>query len=68
VVVEKMIFENWSIFGSFCPAPKAPRGQGSWNSQFLLFPFTHRCFMPNLKRIGLVVIKKKLMFNCLALP
>jgi hypothetical protein len=29
VVVEKMIFENWSIFGSFCPAPKAPRGQGS---------------------------------------
>jgi hypothetical protein len=27
-VVEKKIFENWSILGSFCPAPKAPEGQG----------------------------------------
>jgi hypothetical protein len=24
VVVEKKIFENWSILGSVCPAPKAP--------------------------------------------
>jgi hypothetical protein len=23
-VVEKKIFENWSIMGSFCPSPKAP--------------------------------------------
>jgi hypothetical protein len=23
-VVQKKIFENWSILGSFCPAPKAP--------------------------------------------
>ena len=23
-VVKKKIFENWSLLGSFCPAPKAP--------------------------------------------
>jgi hypothetical protein len=28
-VVEKKIFENWSILGSFCPAPKAPGELGS---------------------------------------
>jgi hypothetical protein len=27
-VVEKKIFKNWSILGSFCPAPIAPGGQG----------------------------------------
>jgi hypothetical protein len=26
-VVEKKIFENWSILGSFCPALKTPGGQ-----------------------------------------
>jgi hypothetical protein len=26
--VVKKIFENWSILGSVCPAPKAPGGQG----------------------------------------
>ena len=35
-VVEKKIFGNWSNLSSFCPALKAPGGQGSWNSQFLL--------------------------------
>ena len=29
VVVEKKIFENWSNLRSFCPALKAPGGQGS---------------------------------------
>jgi hypothetical protein len=28
VALEKKIFENWSILGSFCFAPKAPGGQG----------------------------------------
>jgi hypothetical protein len=65
VVVEKKIFENCSIMGSFCPTPKAPRGQGSWNSQFL-FPFTHRCYKPNLVQIGSAVPEKKLkMFKSL---
>ena len=64
-VVEKKIFEKWSILGSFCPALKAPGGQGPWNSQFL-FPFTHRCYKPNLVEIGSVVPEKKLkMFKSL---
>jgi hypothetical protein len=63
--VVKKIFENWSILGSFCPAPKAPGGQGSWNSQFL-FPFTHRCYKPNLVESGSAVPEKKLkMFKSL---
>jgi hypothetical protein len=51
--------------GSFCPAPKAPGELGSWNSQFL-FPFTHRCYKPNLVEIGSAVPEKKLkMFKSL---
>jgi hypothetical protein len=65
VVVEKKIIENWSILGSFCPAPKAPGGQRPWNSQ-PLFPFTHRCYKPNLVEIGSAVLEKKLkMFKSL---
>jgi hypothetical protein len=48
------IFENWSILSIFCPACKAPGAQGPWNSQFL-FPFTHRCYKPNLVEIGSTV-------------
>jgi hypothetical protein len=63
-VIEK-IFENWSILGSFCPAPNAPGKQGQCNSQFL-FPFTHRCYKPNLVEIGSAVPEKKLkMFKSL---
>jgi hypothetical protein len=59
VVVEKMLFEKWSILGSFCPTPKAPGEQGPWNSQFL-FPFTHRYYKPNLVQIGSAVPEKEL--------
>ena len=52
-VVVKKIFENWSFWGSFCPIPKAPGVQETWNLQFKC-PLSQRCFMPNLKRIGLV--------------
>ena len=62
-VVKKKIFENWSLLGSFCPTPKAPGVQETWNLQFMC-PLPQICFIPNLKRIGQVVIKKKLkMFN-----
>jgi hypothetical protein len=51
--------------GSFFPAPMAPGGQGPWNSQFL-FPFTHRCYKPNLVEIRSAVPEKKLkMFKSL---
>jgi hypothetical protein len=62
VVVEKKIFENWSILGSFCPALKALGGQGPWNSQFL-FPFTQRYYKPNL--VEIVSEKKLKMFKSL---
>ena len=61
--VVKKIFENWSLFGSFCPALKVPGVQETWNFQFMC-PLSQRCFLPNLKRIGQVVIKKLIMFNC----
>ena len=48
----------WAVF-----APP-PGGQETWNLQFKC-PLSQRCFILNLKRIRLVVIKKKLkMFNC----
>jgi hypothetical protein len=64
--VERKIFENWPILGSFCPFPKTPGGQGPWNSKFL-FPFTYKCYKPNLVEIGLAVLEKKLkMFKSLS--
>jgi hypothetical protein len=44
-------FENWSIVGSICPAPKAPWGAGTMKFT-ILFPFTHRCYKPTLVEIG----------------
>jgi hypothetical protein len=49
------IGQFWVVFAP----PPGPRGQGPWNSQFL-FPFTHRCYKPNLVEIGSVVPEKKL--------
>jgi hypothetical protein len=48
----------------FCPAPKAPGGAG--NLKFTIYvPLVQNGFISNLKRIGVVVIKKKLkMFKC----
>jgi hypothetical protein len=45
------------------PRPTEPRGQETWNSQFMS-PLSLRCIIPNLKRIGAVVIKKLKMFKC----
>jgi hypothetical protein len=39
VVVEKKIFENWSILGSLCPAPKGPKGAGTM--KFTIFAPLH---------------------------
>jgi hypothetical protein len=36
VVVEKKIFENWSIFSSFCPTPK-----GTGTIKFTIFVPLH---------------------------
>ena len=53
----------WKLvtFGQFLP--KAPGVQETWNLQFMC-PLSQKCFIPNLKRIGPLVIKKLKMFNC----
>jgi hypothetical protein len=51
-------------FWHFLPRPKGPRVAG--NLKFTIYaPLSQRCSISNLKRIGAVVIKRKLkMFKC----
>jgi hypothetical protein len=49
----------------FAPPPRPQAGQGLWNWQFS-FPFNHRCYKPNLVKIGSVFPDKTLkMFKSL---
>jgi hypothetical protein len=47
------------------PYPIGPRGKENWNSQFKPpSPLSLGYIIPNLKRIGAVVIKKLEVFKC----
>jgi hypothetical protein len=53
-----LFFKNWSILTHFAPLQR-PRGAG--NLKFTIYvPLVPKCIISNLKRIGVVAIKKKL--------
>jgi hypothetical protein len=65
IVSEKNLFKkkNWSILTLFA-LPQRPHG-GIGNLKFTIYaPLVPKCIIPDLNRIGTVVIKKLKMFKC----
>ena len=56
---EEDFLRNTSIL-HFLPQNYLPWGVGSWNLQFLV-SLPYRCYIPNLVKIGSVVLEKKML-------
>ena len=58
--VEKKIFQEIQQFYTFYPKITSPLGGGSWNLQFLV-SLPYRCYIPNLFKLGPVVLEQKML-------
>ena len=58
--VKKKVFQEMLQFYTFPPKITSPWGRGSWNLQFLV-SLPYGCYMPNLVKIGPVVLEKKML-------
>ena len=58
--VEKKIFYEKHQFYTFYSKITSPCGWGSWNLQFPV-SFPYRCYIPNVVKISLVVLEKKML-------
>ena len=60
--IEKKIFFKIHQFDTFNPKISSRLGGGSWNLQFLV-SLPYRCYIPNLVKIGSVVLQKKMLMD-----
>ena len=57
--VEKKIFEIWPHFDLLCPAPQPP-GVPAPSHEQIKIPMSQGTFVPNMNKIGPVVLEKKM--------